>query len=226
MWGETAVLAACNASSSVRNGSPDLDFVHDGQERGVQVAQQRQGLQQAGRRLSAGLASAVAAEQSCDQHLGHHSFQGSKPTWEARTRGCALAAGRAHGRLSATLGLAHVTDLEILRTGKQLRHCSTDLVLGPSAASWGSAAGSKGPHALYIASRECSAGMSLALRGVVDARCLSEILQSCSPGLSEYTSAWSSPLAYAEGCSLTAAMELHVRCPWSVDCIRSTSPRA
>lgn len=39
------------------------------------------------------------------------------------------------------LGLARVTGLKLLRKGQQLRHCSTDLVQGPSAASWGSAAG-------------------------------------------------------------------------------------
>ena len=73
-------LAAYNASSSVRNASPDLNFIHDGQEGGVQVAQQRQGLQQTGRRLSAGLASAEAAEQGFHWHVGHYCFQGSKPT--------------------------------------------------------------------------------------------------------------------------------------------------
>ena len=80
-WGyDGSSLAAYSASSSVCNGSPDLNFIHDGQERGVQVAQQRQSLQQAGHRLSAGLASAVAEEQGFHQDMGHHSFPGSKPT--------------------------------------------------------------------------------------------------------------------------------------------------
>ena len=77
---------------------------------------------------------------------------------------------------------------------KQLRHCSTDLVQGPSAASWDLQQEEKGliHRALQLGG---PAQQWLALRGVVDARCLSEILQSCSPGLSEYELAWSSPLA-------------------------------
>ena len=67
MWGDTATFsAAYDASSSVGNGSPDLNLVHDGQEGGVQVAQQRQGLQQTGRRLSAGLAAEQGSPVASD----------------------------------------------------------------------------------------------------------------------------------------------------------------